>query len=78
MQTSRTRTLSVGFSGPGKTAAMSVSQPSCSSQCETMARSCGRIHTAVPRLPRMTSVHRRAPRREDILDTRVGGKEESE
>ncbi len=45
---------------------------------ETMARSCGRIHTAVARWPRITSVHRRAPRRDDTLLVRVGGKEESE
>ncbi len=78
MQTSRTRTLVVGLSGPGKTAAMSVSHPPCSSQYETMARSCGQIHTAVAHLPRITSVHRRAPRRDDTLLLRVGGKEESE
>ncbi|PBK86119.1 hypothetical protein ARMGADRAFT_1035846 [Armillaria gallica] len=56
----------------GKTAAMSVSQPSRSSECETMARSCGWIHTAVASLPRMTSGHRRAPRRDDTLPVRVG------
>ncbi len=32
----------------------------------------------VARLPRMTSVHRRRLRREGILETRVGGKEERE
>ncbi len=78
MQTLRTQTSAEELSSAGKTAAMSVSQLSYSSQCDTMAQSCGRIHMVVARLPTIASVHRRALRREDALLVRVGTKEESE
>ncbi len=47
----------------------------CSSQRETMARSCGRIHMAVARLQKMMSVDCRDRHRDDILLVKIGGKE---
>ncbi len=62
----------------GKTTAICVSQPPCSSQRETMARSCGRIHMAVARLQKMMSVDCRDRHRDDILLVKIGGKDERE
>ncbi len=81
MQTSQTRTSVAGLSAGGRqlcdeclTAVVHLPV----TQCETIARSCGRIYMAVVRLLRMTLIYRRAPRQEDTLETSVGGKEESE
>ncbi len=61
MQASRTRTSASGLSGPGTTAEMWISRPSCSSKYETMVQSCRRIHTVVVRLP--SAMKASAPRR---------------